>query len=306
MHAPNNWSAHMRLASSHRNDFGERSAFNRLVSDIFGVHFERWHSLGFWDDRYRCYSLMDGTRAVANVSVSAMRLAGRGGVAPALQFGAVAVEPSYRGRGLARLLMERTLAEYEREYDTMFLFANDSVLDFYQRFGFRRVAERSFCCGAAALAAGAGRAAPPDGRKLDMANPADVRLAAGITAGRTPVSRVLGALDCAGIAMWHLLNALPDCVVYYEAQQAVVVAERDNETLHVYDVVAADAADMASAVRQAVAADGAERVVFHFTPDVFDLGNGLRSREDWSGGLFVRGSWPIAGGEAAFPATAKT
>lgn len=46
-------------------------------------------------------------------------------------------DENYRGRGLSRQLMEHIMATYEDI--PMYLSANESVLDFYPRFGFERV-----------------------------------------------------------------------------------------------------------------------------------------------------------------------
>lgn len=40
--------------------------------------------------------------------------------------------------------MNKVLEEYENKYDYMYLFANESVLDFYHKFGFKPVEEHLF------------------------------------------------------------------------------------------------------------------------------------------------------------------
>lgn len=42
--------------------------------------------------------------------------------------------PDYRGQGLAKKLLEHVIAKYEDQYDFLYLFANDTVLDFYPKF----------------------------------------------------------------------------------------------------------------------------------------------------------------------------
>lgn len=52
--------------------------------------------------------------------------------------------PNYRGQGLAKNLLNHVIAKYEDQYDFLYLFANDTVLDFYPKFGFERIEESSF------------------------------------------------------------------------------------------------------------------------------------------------------------------
>ena len=45
-------------------------------------------------------------------------------------------DTDYWGKGYARILMEKIMQEYEDRTDGMFLYAYDSVLEFYLKFGF--------------------------------------------------------------------------------------------------------------------------------------------------------------------------
>jgi predicted GNAT family N-acyltransferase len=68
-----------------------------------------------------------------------MQLAGDHGLRTLTQIGTVMTDPEYRGKGLAAELMNRVIGQYENESEAFYLFANDTVLDFYPRFGFRRM-----------------------------------------------------------------------------------------------------------------------------------------------------------------------
>lgn len=45
----------------------------------------------------------------------------------------------YRDQGLLRIIMEKVIAEWKDKCELIYLFANDSVLDFYPKFGFDKV-----------------------------------------------------------------------------------------------------------------------------------------------------------------------
>lgn len=50
-------------------------------------------------------------------------------------------DENYRKKGLNRILMEKVLSEWKSKCDMIYLYANDSVLDFYLKFGIVPVEE---------------------------------------------------------------------------------------------------------------------------------------------------------------------
>ncbi|GIO00553.1 hypothetical protein J5TS2_12210 [Brevibacillus halotolerans] len=52
--------------------------------------------------------------------------------------------PDYRNKGLSGKLMHYIIDKYEKECDFIYLFANETVLDFYPKFGFEKLQESSF------------------------------------------------------------------------------------------------------------------------------------------------------------------
>jgi hypothetical protein len=51
-----------------------RISFNELAGLVFEIDFERWYRLGFWNDRYQCYSFLKDGQVVSHVSVNLMEL----------------------------------------------------------------------------------------------------------------------------------------------------------------------------------------------------------------------------------------
>lgn len=115
-----------------------REGLNQLAGQTFGIRLEDW------GEDYRPYILFDGERPAANVSVNRMDFRLHGQVRRYIQLGTIMTHPDYRGRGLSRWLVERVLREWGGRCDALYLFANDSVLDFYPRFGFRKEEEVRF------------------------------------------------------------------------------------------------------------------------------------------------------------------
>lgn len=84
-------------------------SFNELSQLAFGIDFEKWYQLGFWNDRYIPYSFIDGEQVISNVSVSIIDIISNGKKISAVQIGTVMTHPDYRRRGLAYKLMKEVL-----------------------------------------------------------------------------------------------------------------------------------------------------------------------------------------------------
>lgn len=130
-----------RLVKDYRNNDCLRHSFNELARTTFGIDFEDWYRNGFWSDNYNPYSIVNDDRVIANVSVNRTDMVYEGAVRHLLQLGTVMTEEPYRKQGLCRKLMEWIEEDCGGWAEGMYLFANDSVLDFYPKFGFRKAKE---------------------------------------------------------------------------------------------------------------------------------------------------------------------
>lgn len=214
-----------------RDDDRARAAFNALAGEVFGLSFEEWYRQGCWTDRYIPYLLLDGDRAAANVSVNRMETDWDGKRKHCIQLGTVMTAPAYRGRGLARMLMEEVLRNWLDRCDTLYLFANDTVLDFYPKFGFQRQAETQRRLLPSLLPA----AAPQPLRRLDMALPADRELLRACYQRGNPHTR-LPMLDNEGLLMFYCASFLRDHIFYLEDSQTAVILEREADALICLDL----------------------------------------------------------------------
>lgn len=50
----------------------------------------------------------------------------------------------YRNKGISRKLMDKVLQDWKDKCDAIYLYANDSVLDFYPKFGFIKAKEYQY------------------------------------------------------------------------------------------------------------------------------------------------------------------
>ena len=138
------------IEKDYRDNDKLRHSFNELAKETFGLDFEDWYRNGFWGDDYNPYSVVADGKVIANVSVNRtdMRLSGEGAAASQdgnirhfLQLGTVMTDKAYRNQGFIRKIMERIGEDYGGGTDGIYLFANDSVLNFYPKFGFEKSKE---------------------------------------------------------------------------------------------------------------------------------------------------------------------
>ena len=130
-----------RLVVDYKDDEQLRASFNLLTQKTYGFDFEDWYQSGYWTNRYIPYSLVDGNQIVSNVSVNVIDFIVEGQSRKCLQIGTVMTDLSYRKQGLNRILMNRVLGDWRDKSDLIYLFANNTVLDFYPKFGFSPVNE---------------------------------------------------------------------------------------------------------------------------------------------------------------------
>lgn len=121
-----------------------RRSFDALSIDTFGLSLEDWYQNRFWGDNYVLYSIVEDDKVVANISVSITNMSFRGETKKFIQLGNVMTDRDYRNRGYIRQIMNQIDADYGDKTDGIYLFANDTVLDFYPKFGFKRAKEYQY------------------------------------------------------------------------------------------------------------------------------------------------------------------
>ncbi len=289
---------HITLVENYREDPVLRDAFFDFTETIFNLSFRKWYELGRWDDRYVCVSLFDGQRLLANVSFSRLDILMAGETRRAIQIATVGTLEEFRHRGLSRELMDYVLKHHCADADLTFLFANDTVVDFYPRFGFARRQEHLFVrdtIGKASL----------DIRHLDLAATEDCGIIDYLLKHRIPVTRRFGAENHAFITWWHLINLHAKSIYLCESLKAIVVASVDNGFLYVWDAIAREPFDLEAVAASLPIAAEASSIMYCFAPDVFEYQYDRTEKTDDSP-LFVRGNFDPGYRLFKFPATAQT
>ncbi|MBC1754763.1 GNAT family N-acetyltransferase [Listeria seeligeri] len=250
-----------QLISDYKDNELYRKTFNDLAESTFDINFEEWYKQGFWNDKNVCYSYLDKNKVIANVSINKMDLIYQGNDYRALQIGTVMTHPDYRNQGLAQELINHVISKYEQDYDFFYLFANDTVLDFYPKFGFERVEESSFTVDATSL-----KKRNYKIKKLSPDDELDFQLISRIVSNRVPLSSILDVKNSEDLLMFYLLIALRDAIYYIEELDAIVLYEQEEEDLYVLDIISTKKLDIVE-VLGFLANKEIETIHVSFTPE---------------------------------------
>lgn len=120
----------------YKNDSEVLDSFNELTRDTFGFDFTGWHAAGHFGDMYVPHVMLEEGKVISNVSVNRIQFDVGGAIKNYIQLGTVMTDEKHRGKGLNREIMEVILQEYAGMADGIYLFGNDSVLNYYPKFGF--------------------------------------------------------------------------------------------------------------------------------------------------------------------------
>jgi hypothetical protein len=227
-----------------------------------------------------------------------MQLVNNGQAVAGYQLGAVGTLPHYRGRGLARRLMDEVARELDHADQPIILYANDSVVDFYPRFGFRRVAQKQSV--ADVLIAPAKMPAA----RFDPDDPAQRSKLQNLFGRAMPIRGPLSAANYYSIALWHLSGSSISAFWLPEFD-ALIAATTKNERLIVHDVIAARPFDLSGALPKVIERP-VTQVEFCFdTEDWWATARHSRL-DDSDEPLFLRGASASIVGPVRLPCLAHT
>lgn len=239
----------MEIIADYLGDDALRGSFNALAGEVFGLDFEPWYRQG-WSGKYCPYSAAADGQVASNVSLNRIDCLVDGQSRHYVQLGTVMTRPGYRGRGYCRRLMERVLADC-RSCDGVFLYANDAVLEFYPKFGFRPGEEYRYGASLAGAEDVCVRPCPMDDSESWR---------------RVPLGQARGVLrpDTEGLLMFYLAGPMRERVYYHPAADAYIAAELEEGVLTVYGVFGGRGADLLELCRGF--GPQVRRVEFAFTP----------------------------------------
>lgn len=223
-----------RIVRNYRDNIFLRRSFDELAAETFGLSFEDWYQNGYWKEKFNPWSIVVNGIVVSNISVNQMEGELYGDRRHYIQLGTVMTKKEYRHKGYNRLLLEMILKEYE-QCDGIFLFANDSVLDYYPRFGFEPMTEYRYYT---------------EIEKSSAAHIVSVSMKTGEDWNRflaekaRMVSNGNLCFKNDELLMFYLTKFMQENVFYHQEMDAYIIAEQEGDTLTVYDVFSPEPVDV--------------------------------------------------------------
>ena len=195
--------------------------------------------------------------------------------------------------------MEYVVNTYKNTIDLFFLFANETVLDFYPRFGFVRKSEFKYVLDSDIPKSNY------SARKLNIKNSKDFELIKRLVSNRIPLTTIFGANKYDFITMWHLIYVFSDNIYYLKDEDVIVICSIEKYQLQIWEVIFSKSIDFNSLLIKIVPERKINSLNFYFPPDQLNFPYN-KIIQDNDSLLFVKGNFSINGKQFKFPNTAKT
>ncbi len=275
--------------------------FFSFVASIFnggGRTFVTWGARGGWVDGYDVFAVVVDGQIVSTVGRTSIRYVINGDAREGYQLGAVATRPDHRNQGLARLLMNEVLDELDAPDQPVVLFANPSVVDFYPRFGFRRLAQTKFV--GRVDVRPAGTLAP----SLDLARPTDRAWLADQCAKASAVGQRFAARDYYPALLFNLTRH-PRMIFRLDSFGAAAIVKQDGDRLWIEDLLATRPFKLMAAL-PLICGQPVRSLEFGFHPEDWWPAAESQALDDDGSTLFARGAAAQVEEPIRFPDLAQT
>lgn len=248
-----------KIVKNYRKNDSLRASFNKLSDSIFGFNFEEWYSNGYWGDNYIPYSVLFNDEIIANVSVNIIDIKMPDCIQHYIQLGTVMTSEKFRNKGLIRVLMN----EIEKDYnnvDGIFLFANDSVIDFYPKFGFVKAKESQYVKTVE-------NTSDFTAEKIPMTNKCEWDSFKSVIDG-SAVNSSFEMINNSDLIMFYITSFMKDCVYYIKSVDSYVIAEIEDNELLIYNIFSRKTVNIDEVIK--AFGSGVKTVKCGFTPFATD------------------------------------
>lgn len=214
------------------------------------------------------YTLFKSEQAIANLSVNIMDFITDGKQQKYIQIGTIATDEEYRNKGLSRYLMERALEDWSNNSDFIYLYANNTVLDFYPKFGFKDVKEYEYF-----IDVDKDVIVHSTFVKLNMDEQKNRDILYELINESRVFSRI--AMRNADLVMFYCTSFMKDNVYYSKSLNTIVIARYNENKLHLFDIFSGSNIELEEVIDLLVNT-GIKEVILGFTP--LDS-KGMKTRE---------------------------
>lgn len=216
-----------KIIKNYRDNEQLRNRFNKLAEETFGLNFEDWYQNKYWGDNYNPYSIVHNGEIIANVSVNKTNFLWNGKEVHFIQLGTVMTKEGYRNQGFIRMIMQEIEKDC-KDSDAMYLFANDSVLQFYPKFGFRPAKEYQYAKQISTTKQGTMVQVPMCGKKQwEMLK---------LAMEENTFFQSFDMIDNPELFLFYVTKFMQENVYYHEETNTYVIAEVEGEELFIHAV----------------------------------------------------------------------
>lgn len=241
----------------YKNNDKLRKSFNELAEKIFSINFTDWYNNGFWDEKYILHSIVDGEKVISNVFVNLMDFDMDGIKKRYIQLGTIMTDEDYRGEGLSRYLIENVIDGYKDKVDGIYLFGNDSVVNFYPRFGFVKGKEYQYSKSIDSIS---------NINKIKRVDMSDKTNWKGLfDTAKNSASNDRFTMDNLGILAFYVTGFMNESVYYTDEQDAYIIADVEEKDLFIHQVIARHKVDLEKVISSF--GSGIKNVTLGFTPN---------------------------------------
>ncbi len=272
-----------------------KKELNRFLKQIHNLDLCLWNESGFWDKKYRPFSFFDGDRMVANACLYSMDMMVDGIKTRVAQISGVGTDPEFRRKGLSFELNMKAIEWAKADHDFYYLFADLEAYPLYNKCGFRQVDEYSYYYPIHGMA-------PKEGKqKLDINNKEHLSLIYQIANERDTVSDKLGAYN-EKLFMFWCLYFLKENIYYINDLDVLVLYERKNEKLIIYDIVGKRIPQF-SEIYPYISDKSDQVARFQFMTDKMNLDGGEYNKLIPANGTHLMGNFPLENQKFILPIT---
>lgn len=287
-----------KLISGYLKDETLRESFDNLLKDTFSLNNGMWYKQKAFYRRYTPYSFELNNKIISNVSANRFDLMINGCYKKAIQLGSVMTDKDYKNKGLAKQLINHVLDTYEYKMDIIFLYANNTVLDFYPKFGFKRYYETAYEISADKIS--------NVKTKIKLLNHESVQDNFTITSlskSRKPISKTFGVFNDRWPLHFYVLSSMFE-KYYFIEDDIIVIADRKDGILNLYDIISRTQINIDDILEKIVNEnDKLIKINFYCRPKKYQF-NKITLKDDDSA-LFIISKEPL-NEEIIFPLTSRT